>query len=191
MGDWDFLYEMHDRGCTAEDIADAAACGYAPWESLYLDGDWVDSELDDVDEVTWSGANEGSPFKSRPGFPHSFIKQGEILQDLIDCAERHFENTGRYLQIWGGLGEIFAEVAFGLRRHGTHHAGSDGTIDGALVEVKTISPEKSNSCVLVKSDGTFQKLLIVRIGRNFDFKAKLFNRCDLQGSGRKFLKARF
>jgi len=32
MSDWDFLYEMRDRGYSAEEIADAAGCGVAPWE---------------------------------------------------------------------------------------------------------------------------------------------------------------
>ena len=32
MSDWDFLYEMRDRGYSAEQIADAAGCGVAPWE---------------------------------------------------------------------------------------------------------------------------------------------------------------
>lgn len=34
MSDWDFLYEMHDRGCSADEIIDAAASGYAPWELI-------------------------------------------------------------------------------------------------------------------------------------------------------------
>lgn len=37
MSDWDFLHEMHDRGYSAEDIADAAGCGYAPWEAVYIE----------------------------------------------------------------------------------------------------------------------------------------------------------
>ena len=36
MSDWDFLHEMHDRGYSAADIADAAGCGYAPWEAKYV-----------------------------------------------------------------------------------------------------------------------------------------------------------
>ena len=32
MSDWDFLYEMRDRGYSAEEIAEAAGCGVAPWE---------------------------------------------------------------------------------------------------------------------------------------------------------------
>ncbi|RYH24350.1 MAG: hypothetical protein EON54_24605 [Alcaligenaceae bacterium] len=36
MSDWEFLYEMNERGYSAEDIADAAACGVAPWEGKYI-----------------------------------------------------------------------------------------------------------------------------------------------------------
>lgn len=37
MSDWDFLHEMHNRGYSAADIADAAGCGYAPWEAVYIE----------------------------------------------------------------------------------------------------------------------------------------------------------
>lgn len=33
MSDWDFLHDMHNAGYSAEDISDAAAVGYAPWQS--------------------------------------------------------------------------------------------------------------------------------------------------------------
>ncbi len=109
---------------------------------------------------------------------------------LVDCAARHFKNTGRYLQIWGELGEIYAEIKFGLRRHRTHEAGSDGTIAGKRVEVKTISPEKVSDVVLVKSQGDFEQLLIVRISRDFQFQGKLFDRSDLRGASGRFLRGR-
>jgi hypothetical protein len=32
MSDWDFLHEMHSDGYSREQIADAAACGYNPWD---------------------------------------------------------------------------------------------------------------------------------------------------------------
>lgn len=188
MGDWDFLYEMRERGCSPKEVEDAATCGYDPWETICLDGDWVDDELDDADR----GSGETDNLHTRrEGFPRSFIEQTQILEDLVDCAMRHYENTGRYLQIWGELGEIYAEVRFGLRRHCTHHAGSDGTIDGAEVEVKTISPEKGNDRVTVKVQGGFEKLLIVKIDEGFNFKAKLFDRSDLARAGSKHLKRNF
>lgn len=181
MSDWDFLYEMNERGYSAQEIADAAGSGAAPWEWEYLDREWIDSQFED---------EPSKPFQSRDGFPLSTLEQTEIFYDLVDCATRHFENTGRYLQVWGELGEIYAEIKFGLRRHGTHAAGSDGTIAGKLVEVKTISPEKVSDRVLVKSQGDFEQLLIVRIDRDFQFQGKLFYRSELKGAAGKFLRGR-
>ncbi|MCB1701732.1 MAG: hypothetical protein KDI14_12950 [Halioglobus sp.] len=142
MGDWDFLYEMNARGYSPEEIADAATSGIAPYEWQSISSDWLASQLED---------EPSERFVSRGGFPFSVLEQIEIFEDLVDCAARHFDNTGRYLQVWGELGETYAEIKFGLRRHETHRAGSDGTIAGKLVEVKTISPEKAsdNAGVLV------------------------------------------
>jgi len=190
MSDWEFLYEMHERGYSPEEIADAAGSGAAPWEWEDISREWLDSQLEDEPEDDANSVESGEPFQSRDGFPFSALEQTQILQDLVDCAARHFENTGRYLQIWGELGEIYAEIKFGLRRHKTHRAGSDGTIAGKLVEVKTISPEKANDRVLVKSQGNFEQLLIVRIDRDFQFQGKLFDRRELKGVAGKFLKGR-
>ena len=190
MSDWDFLYEMNERGYSEQEIADAAGSGAAPWEWEYIDRKWLDAQLEDASVGKSFPSELGTPLKSREGFPFSTLKQTDIFYDLIDCAIRHFENTGRYLQIWGELGEIYAEIKFGLRRHGTHEAGSDGTIDGKLVEVKTISPEKTSDRVLVKSQGNFEQLLIVRIGRDFEFRGKLINRSELNGGSGKFLRGR-
>ncbi|MDN4592143.1 hypothetical protein DBA29_27050 [Xenophilus aerolatus] len=186
MSDWDFLHDMHERGYSAEDIADAAACGYAPWEAKYIDREWAEKQLDGAPE----DASSVQPAPSRDGFPFSILKHMEIFQDLVECAERHYENTGRYLQVWGELGEIYAEIKFGLRRHATHAPGSDGTIDGKRVEVKTISPEKAGDHVLVKTQGDFEKLLIVRIDRNFQFQGRLIDRSELTGGAGKYLKGR-
>lgn len=190
MSDWDFLHEMHERGYSADDIGLAAGVGYAPWEEAYISRQWINEELKDQSPDPAKSLKPNEPFKSRDGYPFSVLEQAEILEDLVECAERHFRNTGRYLQVWGELGEIYAEVKFGLCRHGTHRAGSDGTIDGKLVEVKTISPEKASDQVIVKSQGDFKQLLIVRIDENFEFTGKLIDREELAGGGGKFLRAR-
>ena len=188
MGDWDFLYEMRERGYSPEEIADAASCGVAPWQWEDIDREWVDSELEFVLDDGPLTLEPAGKFQSRDGFPFCADEQLEIFQDLLDCAARHFANTGRYLQVWGELGEIYAEIKFGLCRHGTHRAGSDGTIEGKLVEVKTISPERAGDRVLVKRQGDFEQLLIVRIDQNFQFQGKLFERSELKGSSGKYLK---
>lgn len=190
MSDWDFLYEMNERGYSPEEIADAAGSGAAPWEWDAMRIEWIDSPVSDDPEDGAYSVENGATFQSRDGFPFNAREQTQIFQDLVDCAYRHFNNTGRYLQVWGELGEIYAEIEFGLRRHETHRAGSDGTIAGKLVEVKTISPEKSSDHVLVKSQGNFEQLLIVRIDRDFQFQGKVFNRGELKGNAGKFLKGR-
>lgn len=189
MSDWDFLHEMKDQGYSPEEIADAAAVGYAPWDELYVSRAWVEEELKEQVPTSVTSPAAKAAFASRAGAPFSVLEQAQILEDLVDCAERHLQNTGRYLQIWGELGEIYAEVRFGLRRHGSHEPGSDGTINGKLVEVKTISPEKAGDHVVVKRQGNFEQLLIVRIDEHFNFTAKLFNRDALADGGGRFLKA--
>jgi hypothetical protein len=56
--------------------------------------------------------------------------------------------------------------------------------------VKTISPEKASDQVVVKSQGDFERLLVVRIDENFQFTGKLFDRAELAGGGGRFLRAR-
>lgn len=185
MSDWDFLHEMHDRGYSSDDIADAAACGYAPWEANYIDRQWAEEQLKGEPEEDAASVQAA---RSREGFPFSILEQIAIFQDLVECAKRHYQNTGRYLQVWGELGEIYAEIKFGLRRNATHAPGSDGTIHGQRVEVKTISPEKTGNYVLVKSEGNFEKLLIVRIDQDFQFQSKILDRAELSGGAGKYLK---
>lgn len=161
-----------------------------PGDGIWEDGEWIswewiNSQLEGEPEEE---AREIEPFRSREGFPFSVVEQTGIFYDLVDCARRHLENTGRYLQIWGELGEIYAEIKFGLRRHGSLKAGSDGTIEGRLVEVKTISPEKKAPKVSVKRKGDFEQLLVVSISPDFEFQSRLFERSELRGATGKLLR---
>ena len=191
MGDWDFLYEMRERGFSPEQIADAAADGAAPWEWEGISTDWVDDELADAPEDDPQSLEPHEALRSREGYPYSVLEQTQIFQDLVDCAGRHFHNTGRYLQVWGELGEIYSEIRFGLRRNASHQAGSDGTIAGKRVEVKTISPEKTGDRVFVKRQGDFEQLLVIRIDAEFQFRGKLFDRSELKGASGRYLRARY
>ena len=49
MSDWDFLYEMNERGYSAEEIADAAGSGAAPWEWALLEKEGAMAERTDPD----------------------------------------------------------------------------------------------------------------------------------------------
>lgn len=153
MSDWDFLHEMHDRGYSAADIAGAAACGYAPWE-------WVDTPEDELPQ----GDHQVDPELSY------------LFESLVENAREYHELTGRYLQIWGELGELYAEVTYGIKRHKPHTRGSDGKLGNDFIEIKTMSPERSGEQVEVKLAGNFNKLLVVRITRDFEFESRLVSR---------------
>ena len=84
MSDWDFLHEMNERGYSAEEIADAAGFGLAPWQLKYVDLDWVDSQLSDTEEDDAYSIEPSNPSESREGFPYSILRQIEIFQDLVE-----------------------------------------------------------------------------------------------------------
>ena len=191
MSDYDFLWEMRDRGYSNEEIMEAAVCGYAPYEAVYLDDDRntqiIDNLFDDIKD--WD-TDVLVSYETIEDEETAYFKE-QIFNSLIENAKEYYSLTGRYLQIWGELGELYAELEYGLKRHkDVNHEGSDGFINGKLVEVKTISPLKQHNQVVVKKKGSFEQLLIVRISKNFEFKAKLISRDKLNGTTGKFLKGK-
>lgn len=156
MSDWDFLYDMHNDGYSPEQIADAAACGYNPWE--------------------WQPIHEE---ESPAGYLQPDPEVVMIFESLVENAMSYHALTGRYLQIWGELGELYAEIEYGIKRHKPHTKGSDGKLGNDFIEIKTISPEKSGEQVQVKRSGNFNKLLVVKITKDFKFKGRLIGRKKL------------
>ncbi len=161
MSDWDFLHDMHNEGYSSEQIADAAACGYNPWEWQPLDEKELSTGLSQPDpELVF------------------------IFESLVESAISYHALTDRYLQIWGELGELYAEIKYGIKRHKPHTRGSDGRLGNDFVEVKTISPEKAGEQVQVKRAGNFNKLVVVKISKDFEFEARLIGRKKLsKGDG--------
>ena len=161
MSDWDFLHDMHNDGYSPEQIADAAACGYNPWE--------------------WQPIHE----KELPaGYSQPDPELVMIFESLVENAMFYHALTGRYLQIWGELGELYAEVEYGIKRHKPHTRGSDGKLGNDFIEIKTISPEKIVDKVQVKRTGNFNKLLVVKITEDFTFEGRFICRKNLsKGDG--------
>lgn len=109
-------------------------------------------------------------------YPKADPEVVEIFEDLVSAAQRYRQTTGRYLQVWGELGELYAQIRYGVKLHKPHTRGSDGKLGNDFVEVKTISPEKIKQRIAVKRAGNFSKLLIVRIDANFEFQSRLLDR---------------
>ncbi len=173
MSDWDFLHDMHNDGYSPEQIADAAACGYNPDE---IDASAWGYSLDE-----WQPIDENElPIEVSKANPELVM----IFESLVGNAKSFYTLTDRYLQIWGELGELFAEIEYGIKRHKPHTKGSDGKLGNDFIEIKTISPEKNGEQVRVKRAGNFSKLLIVKISKDFTFEGKFIARKNLsKGEG--------
>jgi hypothetical protein len=153
MSDWDFLHDMHSDGYSTEQIADAAACGYNTWE-------WVPIKEKELPVVC----------------PQDDPELVMIFESLVENAMSYHELTGRYLQIWGELGELYAEIEYSIKRHKPHARGSDGKLGNDFVEIKTISPEKNGGQVQVKRAGNFNRLLVIKISEKFEFEGRFIER---------------
>ncbi|ENJ1743275.1 hypothetical protein AB0536_004707 [Vibrio parahaemolyticus] len=173
MSDWEHLYDMHAQGYSAEQIADAAACGYNPYETTLEELGFSSEEWEPLGNTLDSEAFEVNP------------ELVAIFMTLVESAKSFYLHTNRYLQIWGELGELYAEIEYGIRRHKPCTKGSDGKLGNDFIEIKTISPEKRKDEVKVKRAGNFNKLLIVKISADFKFEGQLIARKDLpKGEGK-------
>ena len=139
----------------------------------------VDAVWDDGEWISWDYINQhiddGSDDSCDEEFaPDDSVK--DIFYDLVDAAKRYYKTTGRYLSIWGELGEVYAQFQYGIKRHRPYVQGSDGRVMNDIIEIKTISPEKTNDKVRVKRAGNFNMLLVVKIDESFDFESKMIDR---------------
>jgi len=143
-------------------------------DGIYDDGEWI----------SWDWINgQLAEQELRQEFPNANLRVVEIFQDLVALAAAYKQETGRYLQIWGELGELYAEIKYGIVRHRPGTRGSDGRMGNDWVEVKTISPEKLSEVAHVKRAGNFNKVLVVKISEEFEFQALMFDR-KLLGKGK-------
>ena len=59
------------------------------------------------------------------------------------------------------------------------------------IEIKTISPEKSDDEVRVKRAGNFNMLLVVKIDKHFKFESKMIDRKHLPKGNGKFASVKW
>lgn len=136
------------------------------------EGIWDDGEF-----ISWDWINGQLYMQERQAaFPSADAELIAVFDDIIDVAREYKAVTGRYLPVFGELGEIFAELRYGLKRNRAHAPGADGRIGNDHVEVKTITPEKGKQKVQLKRSGNFNKVIVVRISENFEFESRMFER---------------
>lgn len=140
-------------------------------DALYLgDGEWMG--WDDF-------GRHAEEQEARAKYPNADMSLIEIFEDLICTAEDYHCHTGRHLQVYGDIGELFGEIVYGIKLHRNYAQGSDGRLGNDLVEIKTITPFKAKDVIEVNLDRNFSKLLIVKIDADFKIHAKMVDRKSL------------
>lgn len=151
-------------------------------EGIWDDGEWI----------SWDWINEHLEERElMEQYPGASLEVIQAFEALVDAAIQYHDATGRHLEIWGELGEVYAEVKHGLKRNRQHAPGSDGRIGNDHCEVKTISPRKSDSVVQVKRAGNFNKLIIVHIDGDYNFSSCVIDRKALGKGTGKYARAKW
>lgn len=65
MSDWEFLYEMNERGYSPDEIADAAGSGAAPWEWAYIEKQEMKTKWEQLKALRDTGQISREEFKIR------------------------------------------------------------------------------------------------------------------------------
>ena len=139
---------------------------------LYLgDGDWI--RWDDFGEIGVFDPDE--PHVARlpvlewedrvtRQFPNADLSEIRQLIRLFRAAKEYHSATGKHLNIYGAIGELFGAVVWGVRLNRKSDAqGSDGRLGNDHIEIKTIGPGSKRNRVEVKLSGNFSKLLVVKL----------------------------
>ncbi|HWA25978.1 MAG TPA: hypothetical protein VG734_09970 [Lacunisphaera sp.] len=119
-------------------------------------------------------------------------EQLEEPEKFVLCEDLKFEpgvevslllveaiREGPLSPLWGPLGEAYAAERLGLKLSRTHAQGHDGHWGNELVEVKTITREKRNPMVRVKTRGNFSVLMVVRVTDNYEPMIRSISRKEL------------
>lgn len=163
-------------------------CAYTgrPIEST-ADGIWDDGEW-----ISWDYISQVEYLQElKSQFPNTEPEIVQVFQDLVDAAVEYWGLTGRHLDIFGELGELYAEIHYGLKRHSPNAQGSDGRLGDDFVEVKTISPYRASDAVKVKRAGHFSKLVVVKINEDYEFASRMIDRRKLRKGDGKFASVKF
>lgn len=153
--------------------------------AVWDDGEWVSwAEInryveEDVleEDEEWLESDEPSKGEPSPEF-------WQRLMNLIWEAKASLEKGDNIGPQIGEIGEMYAEAKFGIKRHRPNTQGSDGKLGNDFVEVKTISPLKKKPKVRVKRAGNWNRLVIVKISKEWVFDSKIFDRKQLgKGEG--------
>jgi hypothetical protein len=141
-----------------------------PENAIWDDGEWV----------SWYEINQQVKHQEwRVKYPNADLSLLPIFESLLQTAEEYHLLTGRHLQVYGDIGELYGAITHGIKLHRNYAQGSDGRLGNDFVEVKTITPFKNNDWVTLNLAGHFSKVFIVKITEEFEVQSRLIDRRSL------------
>ncbi|MDD9718844.1 hypothetical protein PVW48_18955 [Dinoroseobacter sp. PD6] len=165
-----------------------------PDNAFWIDGEWCAwDSIVDPDEVTHSRLEElEREAELRFRYPRADLTLVPYFNDLLLLAKSYFHDTGRHLNVYGDIGELFGALHYGIKLHRNYAQGSDGKLGNEFVEIKTLSPARNDDQASVRLENRhFSKLLVVRILPDFSVSGRMIDRCDLPRRGGKALRIRW
>lgn len=152
-----------------------------PDNAFWIDGEWLpwDSIIDPEEQHCSRLAELEREAHLRHIYPNADPSLVPYFQDLLKLARSYFDETGKHLNVYGDIGELFGAITFGIKLHRNHAKGSDGRLGDDFVEIKTISPANKTAKTSLRLDRHFNRLLVVRINENFEVCGRMLKRKQL------------
>ncbi|PDS69628.1 hypothetical protein [Rhizobium phaseoli] len=158
-----------------------------------MDADiWDRAFYDDGEWVSWSDVEEQLRYHEwRAKYPNAIRSLIPYFEELLSLAESYHFETGRHLDVYGVIGELFGAITYGIKLNKNYAQGADGRLGNDHVEIKTITPFKSKDEVFVKVSGNFSKLLVVKINADFEVSSRMVERKKLPKTTKPLLKIKW
>lgn len=150
--------------------------------AFWDDGEWIsweDVTSEDVEDHSHLSRLEYEA-NLRLRFPKADISLIPYFEALLKLAETYYLDTGRHLQVYGDIGELFGAITYGIALNRNYAPGADGRLGKDHVEIKTITPFNRHDRVTLKLDGNFSMLLLVKIDQDFNVTGRLVDRKALK-----------
>lgn len=155
--------------------------------------DWLDGAVfEDGEWVGWSEINDQIRYKEWGAkYPNADRSLIPYFLDLLSMAESYHQDTGRHLNVYGDIGELYGAITYGIRLNRNYAQGADGRVGSEHVEIKTMTPFKLRNEVHVKRAGNWSKLLVVKINEDFEVSGRMIDRKKFRKAKSKLLRVKW
>jgi hypothetical protein len=157
-------------------------------DAVWEDGKWL--PLIDVHDN-----DQDSPLINldhpAPVVPQTHAKRAAVFEALLLNAQKHLKLTGRHLDIYPDIAELYATLAHGFTFARSDTPGAEGRLGDDHYTVKVIAPTNTTETVTLNMADNFSHLLVVRITPGFHVTSRMVARKDLPGTSDQMRKIRW